>query len=53
VFNPEEQTKKFDPEYKYIRRWVPEFGTPAYPRPMVERKFARERCLEVYKKALE
>jgi deoxyribodipyrimidine photo-lyase len=53
VFNPEEQTKKFDPEYKYIRRWVPEFGTPAYPRPMVEHKFARERCLEVYKKALE
>lgn len=52
VFNPEEQTKKFDPEYKYIRRWVPEFGTPAYPRPMVEHKFARERCLAAYKKAL-
>jgi deoxyribodipyrimidine photo-lyase len=52
VFNPEEQTKKFDPEYKYIRRWVPEFGTPAYPRPMVEHKFARERCLATYKKAL-
>lgn len=52
VFNPEEQTKKFDPEHKYIRRWVPEFGTPAYPRPMVEHKFARERCLAAYKKAL-
>ncbi|MGI9161169.1 MAG: FAD-binding domain-containing protein, partial [Saprospiraceae bacterium] len=52
VFNPEEQTKKFDREYKYIRRWVPEFGTPAYPRPMVEHKFARERCLAAYKKAL-
>jgi deoxyribodipyrimidine photo-lyase len=52
IFNPSEQTKKFDPEYKYIRKWVPEFGTPAYPRPMVEHSFARERCLETYKKAL-
>lgn len=52
IFNPTEQTKKFDTEYKYIRRWVPEFGTPAYPRPMVEHTFARERCLATYKKAL-
>lgn len=53
IFNPTEQTKKFDPEFKYIRRWVPEFGTPAYPKPMVEHTFARERCLVAYKKALE
>ena len=52
IFNPAEQAKKFDPEFKYIRKWVPEFGTPAYPPPMVEHTFARERCLEVYKKAL-
>ena len=52
IFNPTEQTKKFDPEFKYIRRWVPEFGTPAYPKPMVEHTFARERCLATYKKAL-
>lgn len=52
IFNPMEQAKKFDPEYKYIRKWVPEFGTPLYPRPMVEHTFARERCLNVYKKAL-
>ncbi len=52
IFNPSEQTKKFDPEHKYIRRWVPEFGTPMYPKPMVEHTFARERCLATYKKAL-
>ncbi len=28
IFNPTEQTKKFDSEYKYIIKWVPEFGTP-------------------------
>lgn len=52
IFNPTEQTKKFDPEYKYIRKWVPEFGTPLYPKPMVEHSFARERCLATYKRAL-
>ncbi len=51
IFNPTEQTKKFDPEFEYIRRWVPEFGTPAYPRPMVEHAFARERCLAAFKQA--
>ncbi len=52
IFNPAEQTKKFDPEHKYIRKWVPEFGTPRYPKPMVEHVFARERCLATYKRAL-
>lgn len=52
IFNPTEQTKKFDPDYTYIRKWVPEFGTPAYVKPMVEHTFARNRCLETYKRAL-
>ncbi|TNE67848.1 MAG: deoxyribodipyrimidine photo-lyase [Bacteroidetes bacterium] len=52
IFNPAEQTKKFDPEFKYIRKWVPEWNSPAYPRPVVDHKFARERCLETYKRAL-
>jgi deoxyribodipyrimidine photo-lyase len=53
IFNPSEQTKKFDPDYVYIRKWVPEFGTPAYPKPMVEHTFARQRCLETYKLGLD
>ena len=52
IFNPEEQFKKFDPEAKYVRKWVTEYGTPLYPRPVVDHKFARERCLEAYKVAL-
>lgn len=52
VFNPELQTEKFDKEKKYIKRWVPEFGTSAYPKPVVEHKFARERVLARFKEAL-
>lgn len=52
VFNPQLQTEKFDPQYRYIKKWVPEFGTPRYPKPMVEHGFARNRCLQVYKEAL-
>jgi deoxyribodipyrimidine photo-lyase len=52
VFNPESQTEKFDKELEYIRKWVPEYGTLAYPKPMVDHKFARERAIETYKNAL-
>lgn len=52
VFNPYLQTKKFDPELKYIRQWVPEFQDLTYPRPIVEHEPARKRCLEVYAVAL-
>ena len=52
IFNPYLQTKKFDPEFKYIRQWVPEFMDPDYPSPIVVHEVARERCLQVYRKAL-
>ncbi len=29
VFNPSAQAKRFDPDGDYVRRWIPEFGTPA------------------------
>ncbi|MEL6624934.1 MAG: deoxyribodipyrimidine photo-lyase [Bacteroidota bacterium] len=53
IFNPESQIKKFDPQMRYVRKWVPEYGTPAYAREMVNHKEARERCLTTYKKALD
>jgi len=53
VFNPAAQQEKFDKELKYIKQWVPEYGTPAYPKPMVDHKMARERCLKVYKEGLD
>ncbi|MFO7939399.1 MAG: deoxyribodipyrimidine photo-lyase [Bacteroidales bacterium] len=53
IFNPESQQKKFDPEYTYIKRWVPELETDKYSQPMVNHKEARLRALSVYKKALQ
>lgn len=52
VFNPTLQQAKFDPDNKYVRKWVPEVNTPNYPKPMVEHTFARDRALETYKRAL-
>ena len=52
IFNPTSQMEKFDKEKKYIRKWVPEYGTPLYAKPIVDHVFARNRCLEVFKKAL-
>jgi|SRR5690554_329901 len=52
VFNPELQTEKFDKEQDYIQKWLPELNTPAYPLPIVEHKFARERALRAYRKGL-
>jgi deoxyribodipyrimidine photo-lyase len=52
VFNPALQTKKFDPELKYINKWVPEFQDLSYPQAIVDHKFARERVLSTYKIAL-
>lgn len=52
VFNPTEQTKKFDAEMEYIRRWVPEFESFEYPAPIVEHTFARQRALNTFKAAL-
>ena len=52
IFNPAEQIKKFDKDYGYIKKWVPELGTAGYPEPIVDHKFARKRCLKTYKEAV-
>ncbi len=52
IFNPTEQVKKFDKDLMYIKKWIPEFGTDAYPKPIVDHKEAREKCLLVYKAAV-
>lgn len=53
IFNPYLQTKKFDPDLVYIRKWVPELDSFNYPQPVVEHEFARKRCLEVFTKTLQ
>ena len=52
VFNPTAQMEKFDSELKYVRKWVPEFGTEDYSEPIVDQKYARNRAIETYKNAL-
>ena len=52
IFNPTSQIQKFDKDLKYIQKWVPDFQELTYPSPMVDHKFARERCLKTYKDAL-
>lgn len=52
IFNPYEQTRRFDGQMQYIRKWVPEFEDFSYPKPIVAHTFARERVLKMYKEAL-
>lgn len=52
IFNPTEQIKKFDKDWKYIKKWVPEVESFDYTKPIVDHKEARERCLKVYKEAV-
>ncbi len=52
VFNPYLQTQRFDPQLKYIRKWVPELEKFSYPKPIVVHEEARKKCLETYAAAL-
>lgn len=49
IFNPYEQTKKFDKDHRYIRKWLPE---DYKEEPIVEHVYARARALKAYKEAL-
>lgn len=51
VFNPVLQTAKFDKNLVYIKRWLPEFDSESYAKPIVEHSFARERALKIYAEA--
>jgi deoxyribodipyrimidine photo-lyase len=52
IFNPDSQMQRFDPEKNYIKKWIPELETTKYPQPIIDHKFARARCLEVFGEAL-
>ena len=52
IFNPIEQLKKFDKTLTYTKKWVKDFDTLEYPKPIVDHKYARNRALETYKKGI-
>jgi deoxyribodipyrimidine photo-lyase len=52
IFNPQTQQEKFDPQAVYVRRWVPEWRSSSYPKPIVDHAAARQRALNVYQKTL-
>jgi deoxyribodipyrimidine photo-lyase len=52
IFNPTTQIEKFDKKLEYINQWCSDFQELTYPIQIVDHKMARERCLEVYKAAL-
>ena len=65
IFNPVSQSRKFDPDGRYIRRWLPELrdvpvqyvhtpwemdSLPAdYPPPLIDHAVARERTLAAFR----
>jgi len=40
IYSPSKQARDQDPQGVFIRRWVPEFGTDAYPPPIVDEQVA-------------
>ena len=40
IYSPNKQAAEQDPQGLYVRRWVPEFGTAAYPAPVVDERAA-------------
>lgn len=48
IFNPASQAQKFDPDRRYIQRWIPDVDTPAYPAPIVDHARERDVTLAAY-----
>jgi deoxyribodipyrimidine photo-lyase len=49
VFNPALQQRRFDPDGRYVRRWIPELGTDDYPDPIVDHRAERVRAIEDFR----
>lgn len=38
IYSPSKQAADHDPDGVFVKRWVPEFGTPDYPAPIVDER---------------
>ena len=52
IFNPFTQQKKFDKDFRYVKKWIDDFNEDDYLEYIVDHKEARERALICYKSAL-
>lgn len=52
IFNPALQLDKFDKKLRYVKRWVPEYGTSSYVKPIVEHSVVTKRTIAVFKETL-
>ena len=50
IFNPNSQAAKFDPEGKFIARFVPEADSISYMAPIVDHAQQRMKALELYRR---
>ncbi|MDQ0030607.1 cryptochrome/photolyase family protein [Arthrobacter bambusae] len=48
IFNPETQAAKFDPDGRYVGKWIPELSTADYPDPVVDLKASRREALDAF-----
>jgi deoxyribodipyrimidine photo-lyase len=53
VFSPDRQAERFDPEGAYVDRYLPEYGTPEYPGPIVDHAVERIEALARWEEAKE
>lgn len=51
VFSPDRQAERFDPAGAYVARWVPEYGAPGYPEPIVDHGVERVEALARWQEA--
>lgn len=49
IMNPTAQGTKTDPNGEFIRKWIPELGSIAYPAPIVDHKAARLEAIAMFK----
>lgn len=46
IYSPTKQARDHDPKGLFVTRWIPEFGTPAYPKPIVDEHSAMKSAKE-------
>lgn len=49
IYNPVKQAEDQDPDQGFIRRWIPEWGTPDYPDPIIDYQQAAREAKEKMK----